>query len=111
MSARVVYTATGMDLRLGHEGLIRQLNRSAYFRERKQKVEELPVGSLVYCLNTQETKLKALGGKGMVVGYLRTPGNRKLYREALQYLHETFGADGFDYDAATKKALAKRGLQ
>lgn len=105
MSSKIVYVARDVDLRLGHEGLIRVLNRSKFMKEREQTVENLPIGSLIFCINTQKTKLKAIGGHGMVLGYLRTPKNQRLYDEALQYLPETFGADGFDYDAASKRAM------
>ncbi len=105
MSAKIIYVARDVDLRLGHEGLIRVLNRSKFMKEREQTVENLPISSLIFCINTQKTKLKAIGGHGMVLGYVRTPKNQRLYEKALQYLPETFGGSGFDYDAASKRAM------
>lgn len=87
---------------LGHDGL------SKIALKGKIKLQELNESDLIMFLNTKGDKLKVLGAQGKVVGYLRNPDKRPIMREALQYIPHTFGASGFDYDAACAAALQQR---
>jgi hypothetical protein len=87
---------------LGHHGLSKLLSREGI------NVEELQRGDLIMFLNGRGDKLKVLGSKGWVVGYIRHPQGHRLMREAFQYLPQTFGADGFSYDTACRQALEAR---
>lgn len=89
---------------LGHDGLIDIAKKA------RVNVNELAEGDLLMFINRKGTRLKVLGAQGAVLGYLRMPGNRPLMLEALQYIPQTFGAEGFSYDKACQFALAKRGL-
>lgn len=103
MSARIIKLVQGVHMGLGHTGLSYFLKKNA-----KLEVESMDEENLVMCINKAGDKLKVIGGKGTVIGYLRSPKGHKLMVDALQYLPKTFGANGFDYDAACKKALEKR---
>lgn len=87
---------------LSHDGLAEMA------RKAKVKIEELEEGDLLMFLNRAGDKMKLLGAQGKVIGYLRMPKQQKIMREALQYIPATFGAKGFDYDAACKKSLEQR---
>lgn len=88
---------------LGHDGLAKFLKSHA-----KIDVKGLQDGDLIMCINSRANRLKVIGGKGLVVGYLKMPNEERIMQEALQYIPRTFGAGGFDYDAACKKALEER---
>lgn len=100
---RIKKVVQGVHMGLGHEGLADLLKKEA-----KLDVQALEPGELVLCLNTHGDKLKVLGHKGLVVGYLRLPGQQRIMMDALQHIPATFGGDGFNYDAACRKALEKR---
>ena len=88
---------------LGHDGLRTFLKKYA-----KLDLDSLEEGDLVMCINKHGDKLKVIGHRGLVLGYLKMPGNAKIMKEALQWIPNTFGGSGFDYDAACKKVLEKR---
>lgn len=71
-------------------------------------MHKLSEGELVLCLNKHGDKMKVIGCKGLVLGYLKMPDKQRIMFEALQFLPQTFGATGFSYDAACKKALESR---
>lgn len=87
---------------LSHDGLTEMA------RKAKVKIEELEEGDLLMFLNKAGDKLKILGAQGKVIGYLRMPKQQKIMREALQYIPQTFGANGFNYDAACMKSLTSK---
>lgn len=89
---------------LGHDGLAKIAMKG------KVKLAELAADDLLMFLNRAGDKLKVLGAQGRVIGYLRMPGQRKIMREALQYIPATFGAKGIDYDAACIEAFKTRGI-
>ncbi len=102
MSARIRKLVENVHMGLGHEGLAKLLKRAGI------NVNSLAEGDLIMCLNTKGDKLKVIGGRGLVIGYLRMPRSQRIMKEALQYIPRTFGASGFDYDAACKTSLEKR---
>jgi hypothetical protein len=90
---------------LGHEGLM-HLCKHKFSLD----LAKLDDRDLVVFLNRGKDKLKIVGRQGIVLGYVRLPKGR-LMLDAIQYIPETFGGKGFNYDAALKKALAERLLR
>ena len=86
---------------LGHEGLGR-----IYHKKENARVTDLKDGEIVVFINRGNDKIKMLGSKGIVLGYIREPNGRKLMKEAIQYLPQTFGGEGFNYDKACELACA-----
>ena len=86
----------------GHDGLAR------IARKAKVNLQQLDTSDLVMFVNKNGDKLKVLGAQGRVVGYLKMERQRRIMKEALQFIPQTFGANGFDYDAACRVALEKR---
>lgn len=103
MSARIRLLVEGVHMGLGHDGLAKLLKKQL-----KIEVSELNPGDLVMVLNRRGDKLKVIGTRGLVIGYLRMPDGNRIMKDALQYLPATFGAKGFDYDTACKAALESR---
>lgn len=93
----------GVNMGLGHRGLSELLKKEA-----KVDVTKLDGTDLIMCINAFGDKMKVIGGKGMVIGYLKLPNRQRIMKEALQFIPQTFGASGFDYDAACKKSLSIR---
>lgn len=93
----------GVHMGLGHVGLAKVLRKQLQIN-----VDNLAQGELVLCLNRQGDKMKVIGHRGLVLGYLRMPGGQRIMKEALQYIPQTFGSGGFNYDAAVRKRLEKR---
>jgi hypothetical protein len=84
-----------------HDGLTKIAGTFGY------DVKKLTGQECLMFLNRRRDKMKILGAKGQVIGYLRMPKGHKIYMEAIQWLPETFHERGqFDYDAALKKALS-----
>jgi hypothetical protein len=92
---------------LGHLGLTKLALKF------KKNPERMDPTELLLFLNTSLDKLKIMGGNGKVIGYLKLPNGRKINLQALQYIPQAFGVNGFDYDAALEMAvqsqLDKRG--
>lgn len=91
---------------LSHDGIAKLLKKKL-----KLDVVDLAGSDLVMVINRRGDKLKVIGAKGLVIGYLRMPDGNRIMKDALQYIPATFGAKGFDYDAACKTALEARLLQ
>lgn len=87
---------------LSHPGLIEIAKKA------KINVDKLGTDELLMFINRRCNKVKILGAQGKVIGYLRTPDEKPLMLEALQYLPQTFGAAGWDYSDACRIALAKK---
>lgn len=88
----------------GHNGLAEIAKKVA-----KIKVDELATGEVLMFLNRAKDKLKILGSRGVVVGYLKMPKGRRIMLEAIQYIPQTFGSNGaINYDSALTKALTER---
>lgn len=102
MNPRIIRVIQGVHMGLSHDGLEKLLKSEA-----KINVAELASGELVMCLNRYGDKMKVVGHKGLVIGYLRLPNKERIALGALQYLPETFGGGGFNYQSAAKKALLK----
>lgn len=100
MRPRIVRVLTGVNMALGHDGLALTIKREAQI-----DVRTIDAGEIVLCINSAYDKLKAIGGGGVVLGYLKMPKGRKLMKEAIQFLPKVFGGDGFSYDDACKTAL------
>lgn len=100
---RIFKVVLGVHMGLGHDGIAELLKEQV-----KIDVRNLNDGDLILCLNRQGDKMKLLGHKGLVIGYLRMPDKQKIMLDALQYIPMTFGGGSFNYDAAAKKALLKR---
>lgn len=88
---------------LGHIGLCKLIQSEA-----KVDCEKLEDQDLILCINGHGDKMKVIGCKGLVLGYLRMPRGQRIMKEALQFIPRTFGAGSFDYDAAVRKALEVR---
>lgn len=93
---------------LGHDGLKKLLLKHTKNGGAELDVTTLAVGDLVMCLNTFGDKLKIIGHQGLVIGYLKLPNKQRIMREALQYIPNTFGSAGFNYDKACKISLQDR---
>jgi hypothetical protein len=93
----------GVHMGLGHDGLALLLKKLA-----KIDASKMEDGDLVMFINTAGDKMKIIGGQGRVIGYLKMPGGRKIMKEALQFIPQTFGASGFSYDDACAEALNRR---
>lgn len=101
--ARIIKLFLDVNMGLSHDGLTYMAKK-----EGKVKLEELAEGDLLMFLNKHGDKMKLLGAQGKVIGYLKLPNKRRIMKEALQYIPETFGATGFDYEKACEKALFQR---
>lgn len=91
----------GVSMQLGHIGLAKLL------KKHDLDLENLSNSDLIMCINGANDKMKVIGGKGLVIGYLRL-AKGKIALEALQYIPRTFGQAGFNYDAAVKTMLESR---
>jgi len=101
--SRIAKLIEGVHMGLGHQGLA-----ALSAKELGIDVEKLTDGDLLLFINRRGDKLKVLGGKDRVIGYIRAPGGSKLMKDALQYLPQTFGGQGFSYERAVRIALTKR---
>ncbi len=101
-SPKIKKLIIGVHMGLGHDGLRKLLEKEEIYLDR------LAAQDLVMCLNGRGDKLKVIGCKGLVLGYLKMPKGQRIMKEALQYIPTTFGAGGFDYDSACKRALDER---
>lgn len=102
MKPRIKKLFLDIHMGLGHDGL------AAIARKGHIKIDELSDSDLVMFINKANDKMKVLGGGGRVVGYLRMPDRARISLEALAYIPHTFGAEGFNYDAALKMSLEKK---
>lgn len=102
MRSQIKKLVQGVHMGLGHDGLRKLLVRNDI------DLDNLRPGDLIMCLNGQGDKLKVIGFKGLVLGYLKMPRGQKIMGEALRYIPQTFGGSGFDYDAACRRALQER---
>lgn len=98
---KIIRVLDQVNMGLGHDGLALLLKRRFSY-----DVAEMKPDSLVVCINRAKDRVKILGSKGLVVGYLKLPRGQRLMMEAIQYIPQAFGADGFNYDTALTKALA-----
>lgn len=103
MSARIRLLVEGVHMGLSHDGLARLLKTKL-----KLDITELADGDLIMFINRRGDKMKTYGARGLVIGYLKMPDGNRIMKDALQYIPRTFGAKGFDYDAACKAALDAR---
>lgn len=102
MRPRIIRVLTGVNMALGHDGLALIIKKEANI-----DVRVIDSGEMVLCINGAYNKLKAIGGGGVVLGYLKMPKGRTLMKEAVQFIPKVFGGDGFTYDDACKQALDK----
>lgn len=102
MRPKILKLFLDVHMGLSHDGLAKIAFKN------KVKLQELSEEDLLMFLNKAGDKMKILGAQGKVIGYLRLPMKRRIMKEALQYIPQTFGSSGFDYDAAVSVALEKR---
>lgn len=106
---KIVLLIDNVHMGLGHEGL------AALARKFNKNPDTLQDGDLLMFLNRAKDKLKVMGPGAKVLGYLKMPKGRKIAMEAIQYIPQTFGASGFNYEAALERhleqKLARRGLE
>lgn len=100
---RIRKLVEGVHMGLGHDRLAKLIKRKADI-----DVYELTDSDLIMCLNSHGDKMKILGCRGLVLGYLKMPNKQKIMKEALQFIPRTFGSGGFDYNAACRDALEQR---
>lgn len=103
MMSRVIKVLEGVHMGLGHDGLAKLIEKEA-----KLDVSKLGKSDLIMCINRYGDKLKLLGCQGRVLGYLKIPGQQRIMKDALQFIPQTFGSGGLDYDSACRKALESR---
>lgn len=103
MRPRIRKLVQGVHMGLGHDGLKVFLEQHADI-----DITTMSGNDLVMCMNSKGDKLKVIGCKGRVFGYLKMPKGQRIMAEAMRYIPETFGASGFDYDQACRRALAER---
>lgn len=103
MKPTIKKVVEGVSMGLGHMGLTEFLKRHANI-----DVTQLTGSDLIMCINGYGDKMKVIGAKGLVIGYLRMPHRQKIMKEALQFIPKTFGAGGFNYDQACVEALTYR---
>jgi hypothetical protein len=102
--ARVLTLIDNVPMGNGHHGLAEIARKVA-----KIKVEELGSGEVIMFLNRAKDKLKIVGSRGVVLGYLKMPKGQRIMLEAIQYIPQTFGSSGaLNYDKALEKALVQR---
>lgn len=102
MNRKILRVVNGVSMALGHDGL-----RLVIKKETGIDVQTLGDTDIIICINAAQDKLKAIGGGGLALGYLRMPRERKLMKEAIQFLPRVFGGDGFTYDDACKEAMSQ----
>lgn len=102
MNPRILKLVQGVHMGLGHDGLRELLKKN------KIDVSTLMQGELIMCMNKKGDKLKVVGFGGIVIGYLKMPKGDQIMKEALQYIPQAFGSEGFDYNKACRKALENR---
>lgn len=107
-AAKIRKLITGVHMGLGHDGLRALLAKPANKGGASLNLDDLRTGDLVMVLNTAGDKLKVIGHKGLVIGYLKMPNKAKITLDALKFIPETFSGQGFDYDAACRKSLDER---
>lgn len=108
MNKRIKTLVQGVHMGLGHDGLARLLKKPVRQGGADLDLHDLAMGDLVMCLNGKGDKMKVIGHKGLVLGYLKLPRGQKIMAEAIQFIPNTFGGDGFDYDQAVRRALSTR---
>lgn len=105
---RLVAAIGNVSMNLGHQGLALVAKK---FNITFEKMEDT---QLVLFINKQRDKLKLMGSKGVVLGYVRMPQGQRLPVGAIQFIPQTFSGDGrIDIDTAVKtyveNALKTRG--
>jgi hypothetical protein len=99
----IIRVIDGVHMGLGHDGLRKLLRKQASI-----DLDDVQGQDLVFCINTAGDKLKVIGCKGLVLAYLKMPGGKRIMRDALRFIPNTFGSRGFDYDAACEQAITNR---
>lgn len=100
--ARIALIIDNVNMGLGHDGL------TAIARKLKVNPEKLEPGTVLVFINRAKDKVKLMGYRGIVLGYLRMPRGRRIMMEAIQYIPQAFSASGgINYDDACKQALTK----
>lgn len=103
MSVRTIQLFTDVHMGQGHDALSRMAD------EQGIDAYTLPAGQILMFLNKRKDKLKILGHKGLVVGYLKMPAGERIALDAIQFLPQTFGADGeINYPQALRRSLEQR---
>lgn len=109
--SRIIKVISPVHMGLGHVGLRLLLAKEKNKGGAGIDVQTLSDGVLIMCINGAGDKLKIIGGGGQVIGYLKMNKGRKIMKDALQFIPQTFGGTGFNYDAACKAALKSKGIE
>lgn len=104
----LVAAISNVSMGFGHDGLKLVAKKFGF------NTDKLEDHQLILFINTKRDKLKLLGAKGTILGYIKMPGSRSLPAGAVQFIPQTFAGKGhIDVDAAIHKyletKLAKRG--
>lgn len=108
MSKRIAKLVQGVHMGLGHDGLRKLLAKPVERGGADLDLDALAPNDLVMCLNGHGDKMKVIGHKGLVLGYLKMPNKQRIMREAIQYIPSTFGAGEFNFEAACRRAIEER---
>lgn len=100
---KLIAAISNVSMNMGHDGLTGVAKRfSIDFR----KLED---HQLVLFINKQRDKLKLLGAKGTVLGYVKMPNKRTLPAGAVQFIPQTFSGTGqINVDAALTAYVESR---
>lgn len=99
---RLVAAISNVHMGLSHEGL------SSVAEKFGIKIDKLSESDLILYINRARDKLKVLGAKGIVLGYVKMRKGATLPLGAVQFIPETFSGRGtIDIDGAIQKYLAK----
>lgn len=99
---RLVAAISNISMNLSHDGL------SAVADKHGIKMDKLEDHELVLFINRARDKLKLLGAKGVVLGYVRTRKGQTLPLGAVQFIPETFSGRGnINIDGAISKYLTQ----
>ena len=99
----IVYFATDVNLRCGHDGLSELARKSKH----KVFVEALYPGEFMVFINKAQTAFKAFACGNAVV-HVKLPQGEKLNMEAIIHFPEFFNGETIDYKSANAKAVEKQ---
>lgn len=103
---KIILAVSNVSMNLGHDGLNKIAGKFGV------EFENLQPGDCALFLNTQRDKLKIVGAKGIVLGYLKMPKGQRMPLEAVQYVSQAFSSDGtVNLDKAIRTHVAEKLLK
>jgi hypothetical protein len=88
---KIVFLVDNVHMGKGHDGL------NAMATSLGKNPETLKDNELMFFVNRTRDKVKALGAKGRVIGYLRLPANKKVTANTFYDVVAAFGGDILHY--------------